>query len=226
MQNNAISKISPIVRILVLFILIISLLIAKSIFLILFITNFTLILAILTGKKVNFYVNMFKKFFWLLLFFLTLYIIIFKQVDILLMILLLFKFIIIFILISIFFVFIDFNSLHQSIYVLIYPFKKLNINIENLSLDIVLTLYFINYLFDSKIEIKNRQLLRGRTKINIKNFVLPRLIYSSNKINEFQNNLQLKFYKLNHKQVDLKSFIILLIFISMFVICLIKEVIL
>ena len=73
MQNNIISKISPTVRIICLFILSISLFLARSVFLILLITTLTLILMVTTWKKVNLYVNTLKKIYILLLFLLIIY---------------------------------------------------------------------------------------------------------------------------------------------------------
>ena len=61
MSNNFITKISPSVRIVALFLLILCLLLAKSIYLILFITILTIILIIIIDEKVNIYVNMLKK---------------------------------------------------------------------------------------------------------------------------------------------------------------------
>ena len=47
-----------------------------------------------------------------------------------------------------------------------------------------------------------------------------------NKLDELQENLKVKFYKLNNKKIDLKSKLICILFLIFFVICVFKEVIL
>ena len=226
MQNNIITKISPITRIVAFFILTLSLLMAKSIFLILFITTLTLLLFIITNKKVKLYVKIFKKIVLLLLILLLTYIIMFSQFDIFSIFIFAYKLVIISIIITIFILNSNFKSIHEGLYCLLLPLKKLNINIEKISLDVTLSIYFVKFLIESKDKIKKMQIIKGKKIINIKNYLLPRLIYSTNKLEVLQSNLKIQFYRLNYKKTNLLSKIILILSLLMFIICIYKEVIL
>lgn len=226
MQNNFITKISPSVRIIVLMLLILSLLFAKSIYLILFITTLILVLVAITDKKVNLYVKALKKVSLLLLIFLILYIIMFRQYDIFLIILLLYKCLLIVVLFKVFLFNIDLKSMHEGLYGVFLPLKKLKMNVEIFSLDVILSIYFISFLIESKYKIKYVQKIRGKRMFNIKNYILPRLLYSINKLDRLQENLKIKLYKLNYKKADLKSKFIFILFFVLFIICIFKEVVL
>ena len=226
MQNNIIGKITPSIRLIILLILIVSLLLAKSIYLILFITVLTLILFIITSKKVNIYVKFLKKTILLLLFFFLIYIIIFRQHDIINMIIILYKLIIIDMLIKIFLINIDFGSMHKALYGCLLPLKKSKINIEMFSLDLTLSIYFMKFLLESNDKIKVIQVLNGRNVKNIKNYLIPRFIYSINELEKLKENLKIKFYNLNYKQSNLSSKLLLVIFVVFFIVCVFKEVIL
>lgn len=226
MSSNAITRISPSVRILILLILILSLLLARSLYLILFITTLTLILCIITGKKVNLYVKTLKKMSILLLIFLIIYIIIFRQYDIISIGVLLGKLIIVVVLIKILFLNMNFSDLHNGIYGVLKPLKRNNLDIEKFSLDIALSIYFINFLMESKDEIKKVQQMNGIKRINIKNFILPSVVYSINQLEKLQSNLKVKFYKLNYKNANIYSKLILILFVLLFIVCVYKEVVL
>lgn len=226
MSSNVITRISPSVRMLILIILILSLLLAKSIYLLLFIITLTLILCIITGKKVNLYVKALKKMSILLLIFIIIYIIIFRQYDIISICILLVKLIIVVVLFKILFLNMNFCDLHMGIYGILKPLKRYGFNIEKISLDITLSIYFINFLMESNCEIKKVQKINGIKKINVKNLILPSIIYSINQLDKLQSNLKVKFYKLNYKKANISSKIILILFILLFVICVYKEVVL
>lgn len=225
-RNNFIQKISPSIRILILLILIMSLLLATSIYLILFITVIVLILFIITDKKVKVYVKFLKKTLLLLLFFFLIYIIIFRQSSIISIIFIIYKLIIINILIKIFFLNIEFRSLHQAIYGCLLPFKKTKLDIEMFSLNMTMSIYFIKFLLESNDNIKVIQEINGKRTINIKNYLLPRIVYSINQLEILQDNLRIKFYKLKYKKSNFVSKLLLIIFIIFFVVCIFKEVIL
>jgi len=219
MQDNFISKLSPSVRIVVLLLLILCLLLAKSIYLILFIATLTLILIVTTNKKVNLYVNTAKKLIITLSFFLIIYIIIFREYDIFNIGLLACKSIIILNLITIFILNINFRSMHEGLNGIFLPLKILKINVEKFSFDITLSFYFIKFLFESKEKIKYVQ------KITVKNYIFSRLLYAINQLEKMQDNLKIKFYKLNYKKSSFLSKIVMLLFIFLFVICIFKEVV-
>ena len=150
----------------------------------------------------------------------------FRQYNIISIITLIYKLIVIMFFIKIFFFNIEFEGLHQALYGLILPLKKLNIDVEKISSDVALSLYFITYVMNSKDEIKKIQMLRGKKTINIKNFLLPSLFYSINNLDRLQDGLKIKLYKLNYKKTNFGSKLLLIIFILLFVAILYKEVIL
>lgn len=225
MQNNIISKISPIVRIICLFIFSISLFIAKSIFLILFITTITLILMVITRKKVNTYVNVLKNVSILLLFFLIVYIIMFGY-NTFSWLIVAYKLIIITLLFSVFYFNTGFAQLHQSIYVCLKPLEKMKIDVEGISFDIVLALFFLKSLVYNKQKINEIQKKCDKRRLNLKNYILPIFINSTNELEEFQCNLKIKFYKLSYKKNNVFSKVILIMFVILFILVIIKEVIL
>ena len=225
MPNNIISKISPTVRIICLFILSISLFLAKSIFLILFITTLTLVLMVIMGKKVNKYVNIIKKLAILLLFFIIVYIIMFEY-NIFNWLIFAYKLIVVTLLFTVFYLNINFNQLHQSIYGCLKPLEKIKVNVEGFSFDITVALVFIKYLISNSEKILETQGQCGKRKINLKNYILPTFINSVNELNELQCHLKAKFYKLSYRKNNKFSKFILTVFIVIFVCVIFKEVIL
>ena len=226
MRDNFITKISPNVRLIIFILLMLCLLLAKSIYLVLFITTLTLIFFINTDKKVNLCVKILKKIIILLLIFFVGYIIVFRYCDIVLVGIFLYKLIIITILFEIYFYNTDFKGLHKGLYMVFIPLKKFNVDVENFSFNMSLSLYFFNFLEESQIKIKNAQITRGKRLINIKNFIFPCVIYSINKLEKLQENLKIKFYQLDNNKCDLKSKVILIIFLMLFILCIFKEVVL
>ena len=225
MSNNFVDRISPSVRIYSLIFLSLTLFLAHSIYLILFITTLTFILFIITNEKVNKSVNTLKKILLLLLIFLLIYIIIFKEYDIISICIYIYKLSIIAVLIKILFLNMDFCNMHQGIYGIIKIFKRSKKNLEKFSLDFVISLYFIKYILESMTKIKQIQLSRGKKSFNIKNLFLPCILYSINKLEQLQSSLEMKFYKLNYKKVDFKSSIIFIFMLFIFVISVFKEVV-
>ena len=128
--SNFFKEISPSIRMISLGLLILCLLLAKSIYLIIFITILTLILILIKGVKVNNYVNAFKKNVILLLIFFGAYIIIFKEYNIFNVGLFLIKLVLVIILIKTLTVNIEFRELHEGLYGILLPIKKLNVNID------------------------------------------------------------------------------------------------
>lgn len=226
MQNNFITKLSPSAKLIICFLLILTTLLAKSIYLILFIITLTIILLIISNKRVNVYVNSLKKVILLLIIFLVAYIIILKQYNIESIFLFAYKLINIFIFVKILFLNINFMSLHEGLYGIFLPLKKFKLDIEKITLEITLAAWFIKFLLESKKEIKQMQKIKSKRIINIKHYVLPILICSSNKLETFQNSLKIQFYKLKYTKMNFKSKMLLTIFSLIFILCLIKEVIL
>ena len=224
--NNFFKGISPSVRIISLGLLILSLLLAKSIYLIIFITILTLILILIKDVKVNNYVNALKNSVILLLILLVAYIIIFNEHNIFNVVLFLIKLVIIFVLIKILTVDMEFREIHEGLYGMLLPIKKLNVNVEKFSLELALSICFVKFLFMSKHEIKICQKLNGKNSFDIKYSVFSGIIYSVNMLETLQNNLKMQFYQLNYSKINMRSKIILISTIIFFVVCMFKEVIL
>lgn len=223
-ENSVIKNINPLARLIILLILIFSLLVAKSIYLILLITTILLLICAITNENVKTYVKFLKKVYFILLILLVAYIIIIREFDLLKILLASYKIIVASLMIKVFEINTSFSEVHESIYGMLYIFRKLNI--EKFSLDTTLSLYFIKFWFDSKEEIINIQKENGRKVLNIKYFLFPRLIWSINRFNKLQTNLKLSFYKIKYKSLNKLSKRVLLIFVIFFIICIFKEVIL
>lgn len=224
MSNNFVNKISPSVRIYILIFLSLTLFFAQSIYLILFVTTLTFILFIITEEKVNKSVNTLKNIVLLLSIFLLVYIIIFEQYDIYLICISIYKLIIVAMLIKILFLNMDFSIMHQGLYGVLKILKKTKINLEEFSLDIVISIYFIKYFLNSITKINQIQFKRGKRIFNIKNLFLPCIIYSINELKQLQYNLQIKFYKLNYQRVNFKSKMIFALVLIIFIVSIFKEV--
>lgn len=226
MQNNFITKISQNLRIIILILIILNLFLAKSIYLILFITTLTFIFFIITDKKTNLCVNILKKIIILLLIFLVGYIIVLRYYNLNFVILLLYKLAITIILIEIFLFNTSFNELHNGLYTVFLPLKRFNVDVEQMSFNVTLVIYFFEFFYESREKIINAQVTRGKKTISLINFIFPCIICSINELEKLQENLKIKFYKLNRKSADLRSKAILILFLLFFVICVFKEVIL
>ena len=223
-KNKFIDTISPSVRLIILFLLVFSLIIAKSLYLFLSITIIVLVLYIITNESANEYIKFFKKIYPLLLILLTTYIIIFSEYNLLKIMLVSGKIIISSFMIKVFEVNISFDELHEAIYGMLYMFKKFNI--EKFSLDIAFSLCLIKFWFDSKDQIKEVQILNGKRINGITKFIMPRLLFSIDELNKLQLRLKLNFYKLKYKKVNRRSKLALLVAVAFFIVCIFKEVIL
>lgn len=226
MLSNLLKGISPSVKIVSLILLILCLLMANSIYLITFMTILIVILMLIINEKVNIYVNTQKKFLILLLIMLVGYIIIFDKCSVLNIVLFLYKIILLCLLIKVFILNVDFKEIHEGIYGILIPLTKLNINVEKFSLDLILSAYFVKFLFISSKEIKKYEILSAKTKFSLKGKIFSRLIYSINRLSVFQDNLKIKLYKLNYRKVNIYSKFILILTIIFFIVCIFKEVIL
>lgn len=224
MQNSFINKITVSSRILILVLLICTLFIAKSIFLIISISILTLIISILTNKSVKLYFNSIKKSISWLLFIFIVYIIIYSSVSN--AFIFIYKLILSIVLIKGFLFTVNFNTLNSGIYKILKGFKKLKLDIESISYNITIYIYFLKYLFDSSDRIKKLQNINGKRKYGIKYFLMPRLLNSINEVNNLENSLKLKYYNINEEKINVRSILLLVVFIILFITALFKEVIL
>ena len=224
MQNKFIKSISPSIKLVCLMLLIFELAIARSIYLILFITTFIILLGLISNINVNTHIKFIKSIYLILLIFLLLHIIVFRDFNIVSILLVTYKTIFILIIIMIYENYVNFNDIYMGIYSLLKPFKKFNI--QKFSYDFTISLYFIKFLFESKEEIYKLQLLNGKKSFSLKYYFKPRLIYSINKLIDFELSKRSGQHVLLNKKNDFKSKLVLIIFLLFCILVVFKEVIL
>ena len=222
-KNNFLKIISPSVRLICLIILGISMIIAKSIYLILFITTLILILCIYSKKQVKEYVKSIKNIILVLVFFTILYIIISRNYSIFGIFIFFYKSLAIWIMIKLFDITINFSELHSALYGLLIPFKKLNL--EKNCYNIAMSLFFIKNLIISKNYINSIQDFYSKRSIRFKDNLYPRFIYSIDKANKLQESNRINHYTMPKLRLNLWSIAVLIFAIIFFVVCLYKEVI-
>lgn len=223
-KSKIIKSVLPSVRLVFLIVFLLSLTIAKSIYLLLFITTFFLIIAILSEKEVKVYVKFLKDIFLILIIIIAVCIIVFKEYNAINIFYVVYKTLLASLLIKTFEINTDFEELHESIYSLMIPLNR--INIYQISLDIALFIYFIKYVLQSASEIKKIQTISGKITLNLKNYVIPKFIFASNELEMLKTNLELTFYKVKYRNYNYKSKILLIGLIVFFIICVFKEVVL
>lgn len=224
MQNSIFNKVNVSTRILALILLSLSILVAKSIYLMIFFLIFLIILVILTNKSVKFYIDSIKKVkFWLLFIFLT-YIIVFR--NILDSCIFIYKVILIIFIFKQFSLTVNFESLSNGIRTLLKPLRKLNL--DKLAYDIVVFIYFVNEYLNSKKEIFSNYNYdkKIRYTFSLKYNIFPRIFFAISKINKLESSLKLKFYKSSNEEKNIASNMVLFIFIMLFIVVVFKEVIL
>ncbi len=223
MQSKFIDNILTSSKIIMLFLIIVTLLITKSPYLILFFTILEIIILILIDKNVNNYVQFIKNNVFWLLFILIIYIIIYR--DIILSFIFMYKLLLSIILIECFILTINFQKLHSGIYRLIKPLKIFKLNVEAISFNMTVYIYFLIYYSESKDEIKYIHRIKNRKSYGLKNYLLPRVLLSINKIEELVVNLKIRFYNVKKEKFNIKSIILPLLFVILFFIVVFKEVI-
>lgn len=216
MQNKNIE--SPL-RLLLLLILVLSTILANSIYLISFLFILVLIFIILTEKNVKYYLNFIKNRLLLLLFVFITYIMI--SSSIVFSFVLIWKLIIILLYIKEFSYHINFQTLSSAIKVLFKVSDKDSYTITNY-------IYFVSYYIESREEILNRYkgIKRILNVFSLKYNIFPRVFYASFKIKNLESNLNIKHYKNNHYNIDTKTKMLAIMFILFLVLVVIKEVIL
>jgi len=225
MQNNIFSKINVLHRIIILLLLIVSIFVTNSLYLIIAFSIFVMIVAILTNKSVKFYIHLIKNVkLWLLFIFIT-YIIVFR--SILGAFAFLYKVILVILIIKQFSLTVNFNSLASAIKTVFKPVKKI-FNIDKISYNIAIFIYFINTYMKSKEEIFARYNLDNKImyKFSLKYNIFPRVFLTMSKTNEFESSLKLKFYKIRFEPKNKVSNIVLFSFVILFMVVIFKEVIL
>ena len=155
MQNKFINKINASSLIISLLFLILIIFIANSVYLLSFITVLLFACIILTNQNVKFYVESIKNIFLILLFTFITYIIVTR--NIIGSFVVLYKFILTILFIKQFFLVIKFEKLVNGINTVLKPLNR-KININKISYNIAIFIYFINIYINSKKEIFNNYL--------------------------------------------------------------------
>lgn len=224
LNNKLLSNVTNSTKLIILILLIMITVFAHSLYLLIFLTLLVIYLSIIEKATVKEYVSLIKNIsYWLILLGVS-YIIICR--NILFLLLFIYKILLIVCLISLYLKKITFYKLNNSIYTLLTPLEKLKVNTQKISYNLTYFIMFIITWNKSKAVIKNIQLKSGYKSYNFKNYFLPRMFYSSNKLCEINNTLKVRYYQ-NHKEnVNLESIILTMIFLLIFIIAIKKEVIL
>ncbi len=224
LNNKLLSNVTNSTKLIILILLIMITVFAHSLYLLIFLTLLVIYLSIIEKSTVKEYVSLIKNIsYWLILLGVS-YIIICR--NILFLLLFIYKILLIVCLISLYLKKITFYKLNNSIYTLLTPLEKLKVNTQKISYNLTYFIMFIITWNKSKAVIKNIQLKSGYKSYNFKNYFLPRMFYSSNKLCEINNTLKVRYYQ-NHKEnVNLESIILTMIFLLIFIIAIKKEVIL
>lgn len=226
MQSKFIKNIIVWVRILILFLLVLTLFIAKSLFLFLTISTFGVIILILFGYNVKKCISILKKIFIWLLFVIIIYIIIYRNITIFGLFRLIYKLVFSIILMDCVILNLNFDELHSGIYSILSPLKIFNIDLEKKSFEIAMNIVFFREFLNSSDRIEKKQSIKNKRSYRIKYFFFPRLLTSINYVDNLEEILKLKFYNLRIQKINFKSLILLTLFICLFVIAVFKEVIL
>lgn len=224
LNNKFLSNVTNSTKLIILILLIMITVFAHSLYLLIFLTLLVIYLSIIEKSTVKEHASLIKNIlYWLILLGVS-YIIICR--NILFLLLFIYKILLIVCLISLYLKKITFYKLNNSIYTLLTPLEKLKVNTQKISYNLTYFIMFIITWNKSKAVIKNIQLKSGYKSYNFKNYFLPRMFYSSNKLCEINNTLKVRYYQ-NHKEnVNLESIILTMIFLLIFIIAIKKEVIL
>lgn len=224
LNNKFLSNVTNSTKLIILILLIMITVFAHSLYLLIFLTLLVIYLSIIEKATVKEYVSLIENIsYWLILFGVS-YIIIYRNIFLLLLIV--YKILLIVCLISLYTKRITFYKLNNSMYTLLTPLEKMNINTQKISYNLTYFIMFIITWNKSKDVIKNIQLKNGYKSYSLKNYFFPRMFYSSNELNKENDVLKVRYYK-NHKEnVNLESIILTMIFLLIFIIAIKKEVIL
>lgn len=225
MQNNVFNSVNVSTRLIVLLLFILSIFIAKSMYLLIFLTLLCLIFIILTRKSVKFYIDSIKNVkFWLLFIFIT-YIIICRNVLVSLMFI--YKILIVIVIVKQFCMTVNFCTLTNGIMTLL-NFIGIKLKIDKISYNIVNFIYFVNIYIKTKNEIFNKYDSEKKLKyqFSFKYNIFPRVFLTMSKMEKFESSIKLKFYKPKLEEKNLQSKIVFFVFLVLFVTVVLKEVIL
>ena len=225
MPNNIFSKVNVSTRLIILVFLVLSIFIAKSIYLLIFLTLLCSIFMILTKKSVKFYIDSIKNVKFWLLFVFIIYIIIYGNV--LISFGFVYKVILIVLSVKQFCMTINFYTLTDAIMTLLNT-VGIKLKSDKISYNIVTFIYFINMYMKTKKEIFRKYDNDNKIKyqFSFKYNIFPRVFLTMSKMEKFESSLKLKFYKPKLEEKSFASKIGLLMFLVLFIVVVLKEVIL
>ena len=214
MFNDLLKNTNPFIKFLSFVIIIFTIIVSKTLPSIIVITLLSIILILINNKSVKEYVNFLKHIIVILILLTIIYIIVIEYGNV---VLFTYKALLLFNVFKIYFDNNKFSDLDYSINMLFKPLEIFKINIDKISYTIVLNIYFIKCYISSKDEAK----FRG---FNLKR-IIERIVYADEKVKRLDISLKLKFYRLFKYKVTIKDVIIILVFISVFIAAILKEVI-
>ena len=223
MLSNYFNKLDSFTKLLCVLFIMFIIFIAKSITLIIALSILSLIVFILINQSVNIYINTLKIIkFWLIIIWIAYIMFLGISFNSLIFIYKLILCTLLFVCILQIF---NFNDLHFAMYKICSLFKFKKYDYEKISYNLTVNIYFLKYFLYSGDEIKNSQFMCGRNNYNLKRFYFPRILYSTEKVRLLEENLNLKFYKLEYRKINSQSLILIICFVVLIVIAIFKEVI-
>ena len=122
---------------------------------------------------------------------------------------------------------IKFQKLVDGINTLLKPLSN-KLNINKISYNIAIFIYFINIYISSKKEIFNNYISSNKIiyTFSLKRNIFPRIFLTIAKIKNIENSLKIKNYKIKYERLNKESIICIFSFIVLFIIVFFKEVIL
>ena len=223
MQNKVFNNVNVSTRIIITLLLSLSILIANSVYLMIFLSILCLFMIILTDKSVKQYIYFIKKLkFWLLFIFIAYIIISRNIIDSLLF---LYKLTLVICLLRQLSLTVNFESLNDGVNTLLK--KILKKNSEQISYNTTLILYFIGFYINTSDKINSlHKSNKLGSKYSFKKYILPRFFMATTEINELENSLKLKCYKPKIETKNMGSILLLVVFLVLFTVVIFKEVIL
>ena len=221
MYKRLISEINPFVQLFITFIIIFMLIISKSIFFLIILTIIILIIILISGISMNKFFNNIRNLLFIVIYLWILLAIILKGHSLFITT---YKLFLIICIISIGFYKMTFDKLHYALNVFLICLSVFNFNVEKISYNVTINIYYLKYLIDSK---KIIGLLGKKNNISFPSFkyAISAILISKDKIYKLEVSLKLKFYKLKKYKINFKDKILILLFVIFAIISFMKEVI-
>ena len=223
MLDELISKINISSRLKIIIIVSLMLVLGHSLWFFAFITVLTLIILLIYNIHINIYINSLKSIIMILVIVILISFAITK--DWIETLILIYKVLIIILLNINFTNTVTFDELNSGLNKVLKNLKKFSFDVQKISFELSIIIFYTKYLLESKKEVLNIQTLHGKRKYLIKSNLIPRLIFAINKTENLKIFLKEENYKQKVEKVNSKSKMLELSFIVLLIIVLIKEVI-